>query len=78
MGNPGLMSIPCIVFYILQLFIDATICNSWASKYERLTALEEQYAGELKEADEAHAAEMKQVGGGAVFWGSRKRMARRR
>ncbi len=33
----------------MQLFIDATIANSWASMYEKGTALEEKYREQLKE-----------------------------
>lgn len=55
-GNAGLISIPCIVFYVMQLFIDAYLANSWASKYERLGALEEQFSSELKTADAEHAS----------------------
>lgn len=39
MGNLGLISMPCIVFYVMQLFIDAYICNAWASKYENRAAV---------------------------------------
>jgi hypothetical protein len=48
-GSLGLITLPCIVFYIMQLFIDATIANSWASKYEKGTALEEKYREQLKD-----------------------------
>lgn len=34
--DPGLMAIPCIVFYVLQLFIDAFIATGWASKFEKV------------------------------------------
>lgn len=47
-GNPGLITIPCIVFYIMQLFIDAYIANTWASKYERIHQLETTYKDQLK------------------------------
>jgi hypothetical protein len=39
-GNLGLITIPCIVFYIMQLFIDSFIANTWASKYERFASME--------------------------------------
>jgi hypothetical protein len=42
-GNLGLMTIPCIVFYIMQLFIDSYIANTWSSKYERFAAVEASY-----------------------------------
>eukprot|EP00775_Hariotina_reticulata_P007103 gene7103-7316_t len=48
-GNLGLMTIPCIVFYIMQLFIDSFIANTWASKYERLSAVEAAYNDQLKQ-----------------------------
>jgi sodium/bile acid cotransporter 7 len=48
-GNLGLISIPCIVFYIMQLFIDSFIANTWASKYERLSAVEAAYTEQLKQ-----------------------------
>jgi sodium/bile acid cotransporter 7 len=48
-GSLGLITLPCIVFYIMQLFIDATIANSWASKYEKGAALEEKYREQLKD-----------------------------
>jgi hypothetical protein len=47
--DPGLMAIPCIVFYVLQLFIDSFIATGWASKYERAIALRQKYAKELDE-----------------------------
>lgn len=50
-GNLGLMSIPCIVFYIMQLFIDSFIANTWASKYERLAAVEAAYTVQLAQLD---------------------------
>ena len=53
-GNLGLITIPCIVFYIMQLFIDAFIANTWASKYERLAAVEASYKAELKQLEAAH------------------------
>jgi sodium/bile acid cotransporter 7 len=46
-GNLGLITVPCIVFYIMQLFIDSFIANTWASKYERLSQVEAQYKAEL-------------------------------
>eukprot|EP00879_Flechtneria_rotunda_P018174 GHRR01019062.1.p1 GENE.GHRR01019062.1~~GHRR01019062.1.p1 ORF type:complete len:396 (+),score=106.21 GHRR01019062.1:378-1565(+) len=48
-GNLGLMTIPCIVFYIMQLFIDSFVANTWASKYERLSAIETSYNEQLKQ-----------------------------
>ena len=47
--DPGLMAIPCIVFYVLQLFIDTFIATGWASKYERANELRAKYAVELEE-----------------------------
>lgn len=47
-GNLGLISIPCIVFYIMQLFIDSYIANTWSSKYERLAAVEASYTDQLQ------------------------------
>ncbi|GBF95507.1 BASS family transporter: sodium ion bile [Raphidocelis subcapitata] len=52
-GNLGLITIPCIVFYIMQLFIDSFIANTWASKYERIAAIEAKYEAEIKALDEA-------------------------
>jgi hypothetical protein len=48
-GNLGLMTIPCIVFYIMQLFIDSFIANGWASKYERLEQVQASYNEQLKQ-----------------------------
>jgi hypothetical protein len=48
-GNLGLMTIPCIVFYIMQLFIDSFIANGWSSKYERLALVQASYNEELKQ-----------------------------
>jgi len=48
-GNLGLMTIPCIVFYIMQLFIDSFIANTWASKYERFAAVEAAYNEQLQQ-----------------------------
>lgn len=50
-GNLGLMTIPCIVFYIMQLFIDSFIANTWASKYEHLSAVEATYKEQLQQID---------------------------
>jgi hypothetical protein len=47
--DPGLMAIPCIVFYVLQLFIDTFIATGWASKYEKAGELRAKYAKELDE-----------------------------
>ncbi|KAI8475139.1 MAG: hypothetical protein J3K34DRAFT_517583 [Monoraphidium minutum] len=52
-GNLGLITIPCIVFYIMQaraypLFIDSFIANTWASKYERIALIEKKYEDEIK------------------------------
>eukprot|EP00878_Enallax_costatus_P021897 GHUV01023208.1.p1 GENE.GHUV01023208.1~~GHUV01023208.1.p1 ORF type:complete len:388 (+),score=105.85 GHUV01023208.1:827-1990(+) len=47
-GNLGLITIPCIVFYIMQLFIDSFIANTWSSKYERIAAVEASYKEQLK------------------------------
>lgn len=47
--DPGLMAIPCIVFYVLQLFIDSFIATGWASKYEKVDSLRAKYAKELDE-----------------------------
>jgi hypothetical protein len=30
--NAGLMTIPCMVFYVMQLFIDSFIANTWSGK----------------------------------------------
>lgn len=48
-GNLGLMTIPCIVFYIMQLFIDSFIANTWASKYERFAAVEASYNEQMQQ-----------------------------
>uniref|UniRef100_A0A7S0WVL0 Uncharacterized protein n=1 Tax=Chlamydomonas leiostraca TaxID=1034604 RepID=A0A7S0WVL0_9CHLO len=45
----GLIAIPCMVFYIMQLFIDAFIASGWASKYERADMLRHKFADELAE-----------------------------
>lgn len=45
------MTIPCIVFYIMQLFIDSFIANTWASKYERFAAVEASYNEQLAALD---------------------------
>lgn len=47
--DPGLMAIPCIVFYVLQLFIDTFIATGWASKFEKAGELRAKYAKELDE-----------------------------
>lgn len=47
--NQGLITIPCMVFYIMQLFIDSFIANSWAGKYERADMLRAKYADQLAE-----------------------------
>jgi hypothetical protein len=59
-GNLGLMIIPCIVFYIMQLFIDSFIANTWASKYERFAAIEEACDKQMQE------LEARQAGGTAA------------
>ncbi|WIA37797.1 hypothetical protein OEZ86_014662 [Tetradesmus obliquus] len=51
-GNLGLMTIPCIVFYIMQLFIDAFIASGWAGKYERLALVQASYNEQLKQLEE--------------------------
>ena len=43
------MAIPCIVFYVLQLFIDTFIATGWASKYEKAGELRAKYSKELDE-----------------------------
>lgn len=48
-GNVGLMTIPCIVFYIMQLFIDSYIANTWSSKYERFAAVEASYNEQMQQ-----------------------------
>jgi hypothetical protein len=50
------MTIPCIVFYIMQLFIDSFIANTWASKYERYAAAEEAYESAMAALDGSGAA----------------------
>lgn len=50
------MTIPCIVFYIMQLFIDSFIANTWASKYERFAAVEAVYNEQLAQLDAAGPA----------------------
>eukprot|EP00882_Tetradesmus_deserticola_P021067 GHRQ01022789.1.p1 GENE.GHRQ01022789.1~~GHRQ01022789.1.p1 ORF type:complete len:168 (+),score=52.19 GHRQ01022789.1:214-717(+) len=74
-GNLGLMTIPCIVFYIMQLFIDSFIANGWASKYERLALVQATYDEELKQlepsasgADLAGKVAAKTSSGGAAAW----------
>mmetsp|Transcript_25294 Transcript_25294/g.54972 ORF Transcript_25294/g.54972 Transcript_25294/m.54972 type:complete len:404 (-) Transcript_25294:245-1456(-) len=47
--DQGLTAIPCIVFYVLQLFIDSFIGSSWAGKYEKIDELRQKYAAELAE-----------------------------
>jgi hypothetical protein len=47
-GNLGLMTVPCVVWYVAQLFVDAYLATGWASKFERLLKLEEVYREELK------------------------------
>jgi hypothetical protein len=54
-GNLGLMTIPCIVFYIMQLFIDSFITNTWASKYERFAAVEATYNEQMQQLEGAGA-----------------------
>ncbi|MEW5306312.1 MAG: hypothetical protein WDW38_007127 [Sanguina aurantia] len=56
-GEAGLVSIPCIVFYIMQLFIDSFLAKGWASKYERSQQLEEKYKLQLMELDEIEREE---------------------
>lgn len=48
-GNLGLMTIPCIVFYTMQLFIDSFIANTWSSKYERFAAVEATYNEQMQQ-----------------------------
>lgn len=55
-GNLGLITIPCIVFYIMQLFIDSFIANTWSSKYERIAAVEASYKEQLKELEGRHSS----------------------
>nr|BCL66176.1 hypothetical protein [Volvox reticuliferus] len=47
LGDLGLVAIPCIVFYVMQVFIDAFLANGWASKYEKGQALQDKYADQL-------------------------------
>nr|BCL66122.1 hypothetical protein [Volvox africanus] len=47
LGDLGLVAIPCIVFYVMQVFIDAFLANGWASKYEKGQALQDKYAEQL-------------------------------
>nr|ADI46919.1 MTM0397 [Volvox carteri f. nagariensis] len=47
LGDLGLVAIPCIVFYVMQVFIDAFLANGWASKYEKGQALQNKYADQL-------------------------------
>jgi len=57
-GSLGLIAMPCIVFYVLQLFIDSYICNAWASKYEnRAAVIEQRYANQLKRLETLEALE---------------------
>ncbi|PNH04640.1 putative sodium/metabolite cotransporter BASS4, chloroplastic [Tetrabaena socialis] len=49
LGDLGLVAIPCIVFYVMQVFIDAFLANGWASKYEKGQALQDKYADQLAE-----------------------------
>lgn len=67
-GNLGLITIPCIVFYIMQLFIDSFIANTWASKYERIAAVEASYQDQLKALDAADkvAGKVSSSGGAAA------------
>ncbi|GLC41022.1 hypothetical protein PLESTB_000951500 [Pleodorina starrii] len=48
LGDLGLVAIPCIVFYVMQVFIDAFLANGWASKYEKAEKLQDKYADQLK------------------------------
>lgn len=61
-GSLGLISIPCIVFYVMQLFIDAVIANHWASKYEKANALQEKYKDQLAALDQETAPTRQPVG----------------
>lgn len=47
LGDLGLVAIPCIVFYVMQLLIDAFIAQGWASKFEKFEKLYEKYKHEL-------------------------------
>jgi len=58
-GNSGLMTVPCVAWYVSQLFVDAYLANVWAGKFESRKALEREYAAEL-------AAVGVVVGGGGV------------
>ncbi|KXZ47748.1 hypothetical protein GPECTOR_33g630 [Gonium pectorale] len=49
LGDLGLVAIPCIVFYVMQVFIDAFLANGWASKYEKGQALQDKYKEQLDE-----------------------------
>lgn len=49
LGDLGLVAIPCIVFYVMQVFIDAFLANGWASKYEKGQQLQDKYADQLAE-----------------------------
>ncbi|KAG2426399.1 hypothetical protein HYH02_014826 [Chlamydomonas schloesseri] len=49
LGDLGLVAIPCIVFYVMQVFIDAFLANGWASKYEKRFELVDKYADALAE-----------------------------
>jgi hypothetical protein len=64
-GNLGLMTIPCIVFYIMQLFIDSFIANTWASKYERFAAVEASYNEQMQQL-EGSSGGAEQVSGKVV------------
>ena len=46
-GNSGLMTVPCVAWYVSQLFVDAYLANVWAGKFESRKALEREYAAEL-------------------------------
>nr|QKY15122.1 putative sodium/metabolite cotransporter (BASS4) [Polytomella parva] len=54
LGDLGLVAIPCIVFYIMQLFIDSFIAQGWASKYEKGQALTAKYADQLAALADEH------------------------
>lgn len=64
-GNLGLMTIPCIVFYIMQLFIDSFIANTWASKYERFAAVEAAYNEQLQQLEGSPNAKGSSAGAAA-------------
>lgn len=49
LGDLGLVAIPCIVFYVMQLLIDAFIAQGWAGKYEKFEKLYDKYKHELDE-----------------------------